>query len=277
MIDLSILKKILLITLMLISLSGNAQKNKKAIKYLNLGVIAFNKKDYKAADSLYNLSIKYEPNKNSIYNLALTKKELGDYCGYCKYLKKAHIYGKNDANHEYSKNCIKRDTVTYDNIKEEKVSFYCVASNNSCLNKSTYIVYKKYLEKDSVISFEITPADSLKFRKEEFLSPSFNMENEFREMPSYPGGGQAMMKFISENVIYPDQAKNDLIVGTVIVTFVVEVDGTLTDIKILRGIGGGCDEEALRVVKMMQKWTPGKLGGKPARIQYNLPFVFILE
>lgn len=84
-------------------------------------------------------------------------------------------------------------------------------------------------------------------------------------------------EIFSENGIYPYNAKNDFIEGTVIETFVIEADGTLTDIKILRGIGGGCDEESIRVVKLMPKWKAGKLWGKPVRVQYNLPVKFILQ
>ncbi len=81
------------------------------------------------------------------------------------------------------------------------------------------------------------------------------------EMPNYPGGDDLRIKFISENVVYPVMAKESNIQGTVYVTFVVEADGSITDVKVLRGIGGGCDEEALRVVKMMPKWNAGKQSG----------------
>jgi protein TonB len=72
-------------------------------------------------------------------------------------------------------------------------------------------------------------------------------------------------------------AKESGIQGTVYVTFVVEKDGSITDVRVLRGIGGGCDEEAVRVVKNSPKWSPGKQRGKPVRVQYNLPVKFILQ
>ena len=97
------------------------------------------------------------------------------------------------------------------------------------------------------------------------------------EMPNYPGGDDARIKFITDNVVYPVMAKESNIQGTVYVTFVVEADGSITDVKVLRGIGGGCDEEAVRVVKMMPKWNAGKQSGKSVRVQFNLPIKFTLQ
>jgi protein TonB len=72
-------------------------------------------------------------------------------------------------------------------------------------------------------------------------------------------------------------AKESGIQGRVFVTFVVERDGSVTDVRVLRGIGGGCDEEAIRVVQNMPKWSPGKQRGKSVRVQYNLPVKFTLQ
>jgi protein TonB len=97
------------------------------------------------------------------------------------------------------------------------------------------------------------------------------------EQPQYPGGEAALMKYLQENIKYPEEAKELGIQGRVFVTFVVEVDGSITDVKVLRGIGGGCDQEAVRVVKSMSKWIPGKQRGVPVRVQFNLPIKFTLQ
>jgi protein TonB len=76
---------------------------------------------------------------------------------------------------------------------------------------------------------------------------------------------------------YPEEAKELGVQGKVFVTFVVEVDGSITDVKVLRGIGSGCDDEAVRVVKSMPKWVPGKQRGVPVRVQFNLPINFKLQ
>ena len=96
-------------------------------------------------------------------------------------------------------------------------------------------------------------------------------------MPEFPGGEAALYKFLAENIKYPQMAKESGIQGRVFVTFVVERDGRVTDVRVLRGIGGGCDEEAIRVVSDMPKWAPGKQRGKPVRVQYNLPVKFTLQ
>ena len=96
-------------------------------------------------------------------------------------------------------------------------------------------------------------------------------------MPEFPGGEQAMMKFVSENVQYPEEAKEKEISGHVLVGFIVEKDGSVNEVKIVRGIGGGCDEEAVRVVKAMPKWKPGKQDGKTVRVSYTMPFFFKMQ
>ncbi len=97
------------------------------------------------------------------------------------------------------------------------------------------------------------------------------------KMPAYPGGDEARIKFLKENMKYPQEARQKGISGRVFVTFVVEKDGSTTNVKILRGIGGGCDEEAIRVVSLMPAWNPGLEKGKPVRVQFNLPIMFSLE
>ncbi|HLO91226.1 MAG: TonB family protein [Chloroflexota bacterium] len=97
------------------------------------------------------------------------------------------------------------------------------------------------------------------------------------QMPEFPGGDEARVKFLRNNINYPQIAKESSITGTVYVTFVVGRDGRLANFKILRGIGGGCDEEAIRVLKMMPPWIPGKQGGKNVPVQFNLPIRFTLQ
>lgn len=96
------------------------------------------------------------------------------------------------------------------------------------------------------------------------------------DQPSFPGGEAARMQYLQKNIEYPQMARESGIEGTVFVTFVVETDGTVTQVRILRGIGGGCDEEALRVVRNMPKWNPGKQRGRSVRVQFNMPIRFKL-
>ena len=85
------------------------------------------------------------------------------------------------------------------------------------------------------------------------------------------------MKFLIENIKYPELAVKNNVRGKVFVSFNVELDGSVTQIKVLRGIGSGCDEEAVRVIKMMPEWIPGELKGKPIVTNFVIPIKFDLE
>lgn len=93
---------------------------------------------------------------------------------------------------------------------------------------------------------------------------------------TYPGGYKAYDQFIKKNLKYPAEAKRLKKQGRVTVSFVVEKDGSLTDVKILRGLGAGCDEEALRLVKLMPKWIPARQRGQKVRFRHMLPVLFEL-
>ncbi len=94
--------------------------------------------------------------------------------------------------------------------------------------------------------------------------------------PQFPGGEKARMQYMVENITYPELARKKGIEGTVFVTFVVERDGSINEVRVLRGIGGGCDEEAKRIIENMPNWTPGTQRGKPVRVQFNMPIRFTL-
>ena len=97
------------------------------------------------------------------------------------------------------------------------------------------------------------------------------------DMPAFPGGDAALLKFIGSNLKYPVIAQENGIQGRVIVSFVIERDGSVADAVVVRGIDPSLDKEALRVVKSMPKWTPGKQRGKPVRVKYTLPVTFRLQ
>lgn len=97
------------------------------------------------------------------------------------------------------------------------------------------------------------------------------------QMPGFPGGEGELLKYLASKIKYPPMAKENGIEGVVFLTFVVTREGKVSDVKLLRGIGGGCDEEAKRVVASMPDWKPGKQNGRPVMVQYNLPVRFRLK
>lgn len=96
------------------------------------------------------------------------------------------------------------------------------------------------------------------------------------QMPEFPGGMEALYQFLAANIKYPG-GPDDCVNGKVIVSFVIEKDGTVSDAKVVRKLHPAFDEEALRVVKLMPKWEPGRQEGKPVRVQFNLPINFSLN
>ena len=100
---------------------------------------------------------------------------------------------------------------------------------------------------------------------------------EITEIQPKPAGGmEGWMNYLVESIKYPEEAKERGIEGTVVMAFIVNSDGTISDIETLRSIGGGCDQEAMRVIQNAPKWTPGQLGGKAVRVRMRLPLQFKL-
>ena len=120
---------------------------------------------------------------------------------------------------------------------------------------------------------EITPVQ-IEQEEEEVEDEIFQV---VEQDPEFPGGVEALYKFVQQNIKYPQLAKENNITGRVFVQFVVEKDGSVSNVRAARDIGGGCGAEAVRVVKSMPKWTPGKQRGKAVRAAYTLPVNFNLQ
>lgn len=147
----------------------------------------------------------------------------------------------------------------------------------------------KVVENDAELTNEvglINAEDNANLAQEEFKGVQVEEEEEdveeeifmvVEDDPEFPGGLDALAQYLAKNIQYPDLARQNNITGRVFVTFVVEKDGSVGQVKVLRDIGGGCGAEAMRVVKSMPKWKPGKQRGKPVRTQFNLPVNFDLN
>lgn len=140
-------------------------------------------------------------------------------------------------------------------------------TRNNTKDKQASIEHADYNEVDSSV-------EELKKTKTEPTAKPFTT---VEEMPSFPGGEKALMDYISENLKYPTVAQEAGIQGRVIIRFVVDNDGSISNVNILRGIDPACDNEAVRVVEAMPKWKPGKQRGKPVSVYFTLPIVFRLN
>jgi periplasmic protein TonB len=136
----------------------------------------------------------------------------------------------------------------------------------------------KIIEEELIISSEADENTKIEFvPQEEETIPEIEKIYYLEDMPEFPGGEAELFKYLKTTINYPKIAKENGIQGVVYVTFIVKADGSISDIEVLRGIKGGCDEEAIRVVKSMPKWKPGLQRGRPVDVHFNLPIRFVLK
>ena len=112
---------------------------------------------------------------------------------------------------------------------------------------------------------------------QDLYKPQDEKELAPENLPSFPGGDYGFSEYLSSEMEYPYQARVNHISGRVLVRFTIEKDGSINEVKIMEGIGYGCDREAVRVLKASPKWNPGLLDGKPVRVYYTMPITFQLS
>jgi TonB family protein len=164
------------------------------------------------------------------------------------------------------------------------IQFYALTNNfNKSIIKRRFTMMSKQKRKSQTI-FKTMLVVPLMLLISFIVSCNTEVMNEqpdiftvVEEMPAFKGGDEARIKYLNDNIRYPEIAQKEGIQGRVFVTFVVEEDGNLSDVKVLRGIGGGCDEETVRVIESMPKWKPGKQRGNAVRVQFNMPILFKLN
>ena len=137
--------------------------------------------------------------------------------------------------------------------------------------------YDDYTETITIAKGERKQVVSTLIKKEQEVDESEIYYTTVQEMPEFPGGLSSLADYLRENIKYPQLAQESGIQGRVFVSFIVETDGSVSNVSVLRSVGGGCDEEAVRVVKAMPKWKPGKHEGKTVRVSHVLPINFILQ
>ena len=126
------------------------------------------------------------------------------------------------------------------------------------------------------VSRQVAPVPSAATAPQPVLEPSVvpKVYLVAEEMPAFPGGPTAFQKFLKAKITYPEEALRLNLSGKVHVSFVVDEEGRILDPKVVKGLGGGLDEEALRLVRIMPWWTPGRVGGQPVRVACTLPIGF---
>ncbi len=294
-------RKIVFVFLLACNFFAFGQKH-PYLDYYNDGIKMFHKKKYKLADSLFNLSLKIAPTPETYYNIGLTKFRLKDTCAFCRNMKYASDMYDTSAIRLYNKRCVLKTVKYFDNSKHPDSLFY-VEVTKYLFNHApspVSIVYYIRDKKSNLGSQYAEPMYDVMRSKDQTIVNSFpdytKLVSEIPEtfpdlskfetdapiftvvevMPQYPGGDEARIKFLIDNMHYPAEAMKNGIQGTVYITFVVETDGSVSNVKVLRGVGSGLEEEAMRVVNLMPKWTPGTQSGKAVRVQFNMPIRFSL-
>ncbi len=160
-------------------------------------------------------------------------------------------------------NEVKNQVVSQDEVMEKKeaIGSFNVEGNS---DKGATLKVEQQLKEEKV---EEKP-------KEDLSRKVFDV---VEKMPSYPGGNGALQKWLASNITYPAAAAENGVEGRVIVAFVVEPDGSVSDVRIARGVDPSLDREALSVVKRMPKWIPGMQNGSPVRVKFNVPVTFKLQ
>lgn len=212
-----------------------------AFAYLNLG------ETEKAEQTLNGLLCKSPNDKTVLYDAACLYARLGDEDKAIAFLENAFTNGLLEMNE------LKTDS-DLDPIRENETYKELIAHYDSLFVETNHLPELIYSQvKDSRAIPEVD------------------------EMPQFPGGESELLRYVAENVKYPNEARKKNISGRVFVQFVIEPDGSVSNIQILRGIGSICDQEAYRVVQSMPKWKPGKKDGKKVRVEYVLPINFKLR
>lgn len=143
---------------------------------------------------------------------------------------------------------------------------------NSCKRKPK--VQKQEMEGTRVVVKAESAEDTAQIKNVESTEKTFEV---VEQMPAFPGGDAALMKYLSENIKYPEAAEKAGEQGRVVVNFIVEKDGAISNVNVVRSVTPTLDAEAVRVIKAMPKWVPGKQDGQFVRVKYNVPVSFRLQ
>jgi TonB family protein len=260
----------------------------------------------------FNLPVKFKVDKNESKKKAITDRVFGTIDTMPRFPNTCT--GSNLEKRECEKHLIEKfisDNVQYKVTTDEAVRLHCVIEKDGSVTNikfedSTNIQLNNEIKR----MFELMPkwqagVNEGKIIKTPLYIPIsiygntknntqtveiFYIVEQVEQMPKFPNdcegadkerqncSNQLLLKFIYDNIVYPTYARMNDIQGTVVVSFIVEKDGSITGAKIVRAIGGGCDEEVLRLMSLMtEKWEPGMQRGEFARVQFNLPIRFRLE
>jgi TonB family protein len=283
--------KLLLVFILLSATTFSQIKNPSANEYYSAGLKQFNNDNFRVADSLFNLSITLEPSAGVYFYLAVCKKRLNDICGYCDNIHKSALLGDVNSDKAYNFNCIKRDSINYKNISTPDLIYYSIINSSGCAaTKKQFFAIKNVPEGKTKI-FTIQENDPLKNTDYNLTFPDITKippqdihdlpsgqeaYTHVEQMPEFPGGENKLAEFLGNNIVIPDELLRSGKGGTVYISFIIDQSGSVVDVKVFKGIGKEADAEALRVIRLMPRWKPGRKDGIAVRVQFNMPLRFTI-
>lgn len=267
-------KHIAVVLFFLVSLVSQAQKKDSSNFYFKEGFNAFQFRKFKMADSLFSLSIKIRPSIDAYFNRAASRERLGSKKGFCEDISEAAKLGDIEARGIFCQSCGKATDTSY------------FANDNTKSDRYHYYYYKVKFISEYVPNFDLNIISSkIETKVNEDLAKSIDNTykakfgpdkdgicNNAEVPPTFTGGDSAFKLFIKKNLIIPDRVKSQRLSGKVILRFVVDEKGVITNLEMYKGLADcmQCGNEALKMAKLMPPWIPGKTKGIPVKCRQVL-------
>lgn len=255
---------------LLLTFNIKAQANDYFLK----AVAEFNKGNYVLADSLFTISNKLEPNKDTYYNRALCRGKLSDKNGFCSDIAYSSRHGDDFSTKTFLKKCGTIDTI----FKP------LVDKNNKPMKIVSRSLIYTYSDTIRIVFFDKyngQVSDTTNIKKELNVNDKSNLENAdvfiiVESAPEPPGGLIGFYQFVNKNLIIPNTVIKNKISGKVTLRIIITEDGTVKNIEVVKGIPGcpECDLEAKRILAISEKWKPGYMYGKKVKCYFTLPISF---
>lgn len=243
-----------LLILFLLAYLKHAVSQTPALDFYNAAVKEYNVKNYRSADSLFTLSNKLEPHKDTYFSRALCRGKMANKDGYCEDLAYASYLGDAQATKLFLRSCGKIDSgnVVYKSVNGILTRMYSGIVKYT-YGDSTNIIFNPYKSNSVALIVE--------------------------ESAEFPGGIQALSAFIQKNLNYPEKARERHISDRAYLRFTIHEDGSIHDIILLKEMPNctECAKEAMRVISIMPKWKPAKIQGKAVKCYFNMPISFKIQ
>lgn len=266
------MKNILFLLLFLMMITYVGAQTKTSVKAYEKGSKALEKKDYPEAITLLTASIAEHPTANAYFNRAVAYFYLGDSCSFCNDLINAGSMNDRQAEQLYQEKCMYSvltktipDSVLLENPRVNLIE----KRFHKCLQDSSIHYITKY-------DTEWRPGTITKPEIVNVDRDTLEVYTVVEQMPEFDKNWKSIYEYIATIIQYPLEARERYIEGSVYVNYIVLADGRVANVNVMKGIGFGCDEEAVRIVQALPRWTPGNQRGKNVAVNMNLKVTFKL-